>query len=329
MIKKGIKTYNNIQLIDIHSAGRSIGKIGNRNVYVDNGIPGEILNIDIAKRQKNGGFILGKIQNINSSSFQRVMPFCKHFGKCGGCNWQHFNYEAQLEWKRTILINALSKYEVKTPVIPNLIPSPLKYYFRNKLEYAFSSNGWYEETESNKDDSIKFQVLGFHPINRPDQVLEIKECFLQSEQNNIICEEIKKFTLLNGYAYYNYIDKSGLLKSICFRTSISGDLMVIIGFAAENKRHRNDLLIFLQTRFPEITSLNYFIYNNEDKKRNNYEVVHFSGKKKLDENFEDFHFQISPMSFFQPNKAQAVNIYIKVKEFAQLGFKPKLERIVR
>lgn len=159
------KLIENIELSDIHSAGRAIGKKGNRNIFVDFGIPGEKADLEIPRRQKQGRFTVGKISGILEQSPFRIVPFCKHFGYCGGCNWQHMQYEAQLHWKRQILINAFKKYDIVVTEIPAVEPSPQLFYYRNKIEYAFSENGYSFEGSSNE--VIYKPIIGFHPVNGP------------------------------------------------------------------------------------------------------------------------------------------------------------------
>jgi len=317
ILKKGYKYYNDVLLTELHSAGRSIGKIGNRNVYLDFGIPGETVSIEVKRRQKAGKFTIGSIQNIKLKSPYRIEPFCKHYGVCGGCDWQHLSYEAQLKWKKSILLKALLKYEIKTPDIRGVVPSPKTIFYRNKLEYSFSSDYWQGE----KMVLTNSQVLGFHLVNHPDKVIDIAECFLQSQLNKVICEEIRKYALIHNIAYYNIQDKSGFLKNITIRTTSLNQIMIIVGFALEDRYLINKFLDFLQARFPELTSINYFVDIRDEKHPSNFEVKHFSGDTIIHEYIDDLKFQISPLSFFQPNFEQAKYIYTKVKEFAQLNHK--------
>jgi 23S rRNA (uracil1939-C5)-methyltransferase len=95
--------------------------------------------------------------------------------------------------------------------------------------------------------------------------------------------------------------------------------MIIVGFALEDRNLINKFLGFLQARFPEITSINYIVDITDEKNPSNFEVKHFSGDVLIHEYVDDLKFQISPLSFFQPNIEQAKRIYKKVKEFAQLN----------
>ena len=46
---------------------------------------------------------------------ERVAPACRHFGACGGCDYQHASYEAQLRFKQAILRETLERGGVRAP----------------------------------------------------------------------------------------------------------------------------------------------------------------------------------------------------------------------
>jgi 23S rRNA (uracil1939-C5)-methyltransferase len=213
-----------------------------------------------------------------------------------------------------ILINALKKYKIVSPEIPEVLPSPQLIYYRNKIEYAFSAYGFSNE---NNSEDIK-PVLGFHPINRPEQVLEIEECYLQKQPSRDICESLHQFAMQHGYKYYNAIDNTGFLKSLTIRTSTTGDLMAIICFSKDYETPRDKILDFLKHHFPEITSLYYSIQNIGAKGFRDDLYFHYSGNSTITEKIDEVKFQISSGSFFQLNPFQAVNLYRKIKEFARL-----------
>ena len=126
-----------LSLYGIHSSGKSIANHNGKKYYIDFGIPGETVKVDLDTRKK--GFYGGRVSEIIQSSEKRIEPFCKHFGSCGGCNWQHIEYNLQLELKRKILQNAFEKYEIISPEIPAVIPSPEARFFRHRMEYSFAN----------------------------------------------------------------------------------------------------------------------------------------------------------------------------------------------
>jgi 23S rRNA (uracil1939-C5)-methyltransferase len=313
--KKGIKVLQDIELTDIHSAGKTIAKVGNRNIYVDHGIPGEIVELEVKRRQKQGTFTVGNISKIIKKSENRVDPFCTHSGICGGCNWQHIKYEAQLGLKKKILVRALEKYEINSPEVPEVVPSPNLKHYRNKLDFAFSHDGWYTSEAGNERLVLQQPVIGFHPANHPNEVFDVTECFLQHQKSIEMAHAFKKYATDAGYSFYNFYEKTGLLHHLTIRTTTRGDIMVIVGFNENDKEKQTNILNFLQHQFPEITSL--FAYENVNADSN--QLVHISGKRHIHENIGALTFQVGPLSFFQPNPEQTVNLYQKIREYAMLS----------
>lgn len=304
------KYLQNIPLNCIHSSGKCIGKNNNSNIFVNFGIPGENVNLKVAKRQKRG-YIAGSIEQINEPSQHRVTPICKHFGVCGGCNWMHISYEEQLKLKKEILINAFQKYEIISPEIPNVIPSPKIQYYRNKTDYAFSTK---TGIIGNKE-----VYLGFHPIEDPFSVLEIDECFLQSEILIQCCKSFCNQINQYGYKAYDFYTKQGLLRSLTIRTSTIGECMVNLGFSQHNAPSIEHIMLLLKDSFPQATSLNYTILTNIEKAYFDGIFINTFGKPLLEEQMDNLKFGISPKSFYQPNPLQAKNVYEKIKLYTDLS----------
>jgi 23S rRNA (uracil1939-C5)-methyltransferase len=285
------KYLNNIKLYDIHSSGRAIGSTGISRIYVDGGMPGETVDLETDRRQR--GFRYGKITNIIEQSPQRTKPFCKHCGICGGCLWQHYSYEAQLHWKREILFNALRKYEITTPELPAVLPSPLLQAYRNKSEYAFAAPN----------------SLGFHEIERRDMVCNIEACFLQPEivQQTVIV--IKNAAKEQGLPFYDYFTRQGLLRSLQLRTTTTGQLLVWLVCAIDDC----SIIPFLQHLQQLLPKVNAWFYSIDRG-----EPVLVAGEQYLTERSADLVFRYSASAFYQPNPLQAENICRQVRAYAAL-----------
>ena len=285
------KYLNNIQLYDIHSSGRTIGAVGTGRIYVDGGMPGEIVDVETDRRQR--GFRYGKLLNIVEPSAQRIAPFCKYCGICGGCLWQYYGYEAQLQWKRKILLNALQKYEIVTPEVPEVAPSPLLQAYRNKSEYAFAAP----------------DNLGFHEVERREEVCNIDECFLQPEAVQQTAIAIKKAALEQGLPFYDYFARQGLLKSLQLRTTTTKQLLVWLVCAADDHRIL-PFLQHLQKLLPGVHSWFYSIDRGGP--------VHVAGEPYLKEPSGNLTFRYSASAFYQPNPLQAEHLFRQVRAYAAL-----------
>ncbi|MCL2098376.1 MAG: 23S rRNA (uracil(1939)-C(5))-methyltransferase RlmD [Bacteroidales bacterium] len=285
------KYLNNIQLYGIHSSGRAVGSTGTGRIYADGGMPGETVDLETDRRQR--GFRYGKTLNVVELSPQRVQPFCKHCGICGGCLWQYYSYEAQLHWKREILLNALQKYEIITPEIPTVRPSPLLQGYRNKSEYTFAAP----------------DKLGFHEIERRDAVCNIEACFLQPETVQQTAAVIKRAAIEQGLPFYDYFTRQGLLRSLQFRTTTTGQLLVWLVCSVDDNRIM-PFLRYLQQLLPDVNSWYYSIDRGEP--------VYVAGEQYLTEHSANLIFRYKASSFYQPNPLQAENLCAQVREYAAL-----------
>lgn len=300
-------------LEEIHSSGRCIGRHKGKNLYISYGIPGETVEIELSAKRM--GFWGGQVTRVISPSPHRLLPFCKHAGPCGGCNWQHMDYSLQLDLKRQILVNALQKYEIPVPDIPPVIPAPETTHFRHRMEYTFSETGWQEEGSP----SAPHPALGFHLNGEPNQVVHIEECYLQQEPAREICESVYHYALGQKMPFYNHREKTGLLRSLSIRITLSGEILVLVGFAEDQPALRESLMNHLAGTFPAITSLCYTIHPSGEHSQMQGEIIPWDPSGVfIHEHLNGFTFRMHASSFFQPNPAQAENIFALARTWAAL-----------
>ena len=107
------------------------------------------------------------------------------------------------------------------------------------------------------------------------------------------------------------------MRNLIIRTSSTGDLMVIVQFAAEHEK-KEVLMDFIKNKFPEITSLQYVINGKGNDTFHDLDVACYSGEAFIIEKMEDIQFRIGPKSFYQTNASQAYELYKIARDFAGL-----------
>ena len=114
--------------------GRGVGRHDGQVVFVEGAYPGEPALIEITGGGKR--HLLGRALTIEEASPARVEAPCIHFGSCGGCQWQSAAYEAQLEWKRSIVSDQLGHLGrmPEVEVRPTIAPGPW-YGYRNRMDF--------------------------------------------------------------------------------------------------------------------------------------------------------------------------------------------------
>jgi 23S rRNA (uracil1939-C5)-methyltransferase len=107
-------------------------------IFVPLALPGEQAQIRVVEEKKS--YASAEVAEIIVPARERVIPACPHFGACGGCQYQHAIYDAQLHFKQSILRETLTRGGVPAPgEIAVLSASPWAY--RNRIRLAFDANG--------------------------------------------------------------------------------------------------------------------------------------------------------------------------------------------
>jgi 23S rRNA (uracil1939-C5)-methyltransferase len=104
-----------------------------QTVFVPQVLPGELVSVEPAARKKK--FVRGRLTGVVEASPERVAAPCPHFGRCGGCQYQHISYDAQLRYKAEILRETLSRIgrvRWEGPVGTHVSPP---YGYRNRAQW--------------------------------------------------------------------------------------------------------------------------------------------------------------------------------------------------
>ena len=138
--------FENVEIIDAGPEGKAVARVGNLVIFVPFVVPGDI--VDIMITRKKHSYLEGKAIKIHKYSLKREVPFCEHFGTCGGCRWQNMKYDEQLVFKQKQVSDAMERIaKIENAHILPVLPSKVIKYYRNKLEFAFSNRRWLSEEE--------------------------------------------------------------------------------------------------------------------------------------------------------------------------------------
>ncbi len=157
-------------------------------VFVNGSYPGDKVQARLLKIKKS--YAEAKVEKILTPSDLRIQARCKFFGTCGGCKQQDLNYGDQLKFKQQQVKEIFEKLGgFKDLTIEEIVPSENVFYYRNKMEFSFADKRWLTKDEISNENIIDRDfALGLHIPRIFDKVLDIDECFLQSELSNKICE---------------------------------------------------------------------------------------------------------------------------------------------
>ncbi len=121
-----------LQIDDVAFGGKGVGRSNGKAVFVPFVIEGEKIAARITREKKQ--FAEAELERVLEPAPQRVEPNCPYFGRCGGCSYQHMNYEHQLAVKQRQVEQIMRRIGRFTdlPMRP-IIPSPHPYEYRNRI----------------------------------------------------------------------------------------------------------------------------------------------------------------------------------------------------
>ena len=293
-----------VEIMDYGAEGEGIAKIENYTIFVPGAIKGEKVRILIVKVLTS--YAYGKILEVLEKGEKRQQSDCDTFGRCGGCNLRHVDYEETLEIKQQKVQNLVNKTLKQKVQVEKTLGMGFPYYYRNKAQYPFGIN----------KDGIP--VTGIY-AKRSHQIIPIKECKIQSLLSQkiaqFILEKIKEY----GISSYDETKQKGTLRHAVVRIGKnSGEVMCTLVVNQEEIPKEEKLVQALRKNFPEITT----IVKNVNHKNTNVIMgqknITLYGDGYILDGLGEYTFKISPLSFYQVNPVQAEALYYTAMEMAEI-----------
>lgn len=295
--------------------GKAIAKIDGKVIFIPLAAPGDIADITVVKQKKN--YAEAQLTRLISPSNIRQTPLCSHFGKCGGCKWQHVKYEHQLEFKFNQVKDDLQRIAKVEPLemLP-IVGADETFHYRNKLEFTFSNKAWEEHFD--KENPQRLQGLGFHIPGMFDKVLDLETCYLAPDTANKIRLALKSEAVKMNLSFFDIREQNGYLRNLMLRSTAAGEWMLVLIVSEDQPETIKTLFESLIPNFPEVKEWCYVVNAKKNDTWSDLEVITYKGDGYLTEKMENLKFKIRPQSFFQTNIKQAYKLYSIARDFAGL-----------
>ena len=270
--------------------GEGIARIGRVPVFIVGALTGEKVRAVIILVKKD--FFIGKLLEILQSAPSRVVPRCPFFGRCGGCDLQHLDYDKQLEFKTAQVLGALKKIAGINAEVGQCVSSDKIYGCRNKLSMPVRQVGGEVKT-------------GFFAYNS-HRIVEIGSCCLQSDRANSVLPIFAEWA--KGETAYDEERGSGNVRHISVREIGSHIIITVVCTQKTDLLPLDSKLSFLK---------DYALYLNINKAHNNVifgnKTILCGGQEREVEVFGQ-KTTVHPVSFLQVNDFIAEKIYTRVAE---------------
>ncbi len=306
MIETKIEKNQNyvIDITDMTHEAQGVGRLDGLAVFVDGALKGERAIVKIIKLTKSYG--VGKLIEVLQPSPDRIEPFCQAYKRCGGCNLQHLDYKAQLDFKTELVRDTLKRIGGLVDLdVHDTIGMEQPYRYRNKAQYPVAM------VEGKA-------VTGFYAARSHD-VIQSDECEIQDAHSDNIRRVISQF--LNEYEIPIYDEKSGkgLVRHIVTRVGFNtGELMVVLVINGRQLPGADELVRRLLEADRGVKS----IYLNVNTEKTNVILgrknILLYGSETITDTIGPYKYMISPHSFFQVNPRQTEVLYSEALEYAGL-----------
>lgn len=255
-----------------------------RTVFVAGGCPGDTVDVEITGTHAR--YLNAEIVHVVEASADRVQPPCRYFGTCGGCQWQHVSYPAQLQAKARSIRDALSRIGGLDGegAVEACVPSPKQLGYRNKIELAASY-------ASGRLD-IGFMKRG------SDELVPVDECLLLPERLR------RAPKALRGALRFAAGTPDLKILRIALRASTTGKDAEIAVWTSPGHFPRRIVASTL-AQAVQVTGITRVLSRGEAARRQIAGVEVLSGKGAWQERLAGATLLVSSPSFFQVNTSAA------------------------
>lgn len=265
-------------------------------VFVKDMLVGEVGEIVITLVKKT--YAYGRLLNLYDRSEERVEAKCPIFKKCGGCQIQHMSVKEQAQFKKQRVQEVIHRIGKLDLEVEDILTMDNPYYYRNKGQVPVGID----------KGSV---VTGFYRINS-NQIIDMKECMIQSPKINDIVSKMKE--LLVKY------EVPDIFRHILVKHAFATNQVMVVWIVKDRKwTHQKEMLDDLLKAFPEIKTVIVNVNQRNDNVILGEKEYILYGDGKITDKLGDLSFLISSKSFYQVNPVQTKVLYSKVVEFAQLN----------
>ena len=259
----------------LDNKGSGIGYMHNFPIHVPNTQPGDKIEVHITKvtHQKAYGFCVEYV----TQSPNTITPPCPIAKKCGGCQLQHMQYDAQLSFKKERLSTILIEKNLDFPP-PKIIPNTHPLHYRNKAQYTI------------KPDSEKGVKIGLS-APRSQHIINIESCAIQHPISNDILALVRTYLEKDPTAFTQLIIRIA---------AFTEEALVTLVTPSDSTPTDHPLLTAL-TQHPAINSLHLNVNPNSKWENLGPTTQHIWGTPTIQEKIGGLTLNIGVEDFFQAN----------------------------
>ena len=281
---------------DFAFGGAGVGRLDGYVVFVRGAVPGDRVRARVTRSKRD--YAEAILTDVLEPSSERIADAAQH----PGTPWGVLPYERQLEEKQRQVREALERYgSFESPPVRDIVPAEQQWRYRNKLEYSFG------ETEEGE------LVLGFHKPGRWNEIEDVTEDVLASEEIDAVRNAARAWAREEGMTAWDRRSGAGFLRNLVIREGRrSGQIQARLVTSEGDFRAESfaaalgaDSVLWTQTGGVAETT-------------RDGETVLLQGEEWIEETLSGLRFRISHEAFFQTNTEMAERLYAEAADAAGL-----------
>ena len=289
------------EITGLTSEGSGVCRIEEMAVFVPETAVGDVAEVKVVKVLSSYAF--GIVERLVTPSPDRFERHCGAYKKCGGCVYRHISYEAECRAKAAVVRDAFERIGGLSPQFDDFLAAEETDRYRNKAQYPLAS----------VDGKA---VCGFY-APRSHRVVPIEDCPLQPSIFSDIAAAVLSFINSRKIAVYDEKTGTGIMRHIYLRRGAhSGEIMVCLVARKDVSRQLAPLSRELTESFPDIKSVVLNINPTRTNVILGERCVTLLGSDTITDVMCGNEVEISPLSFYQVNTAQAERLYAKALEYS-------------
>lgn len=256
-LRPGQKATLTFRAMNLEGAG--LARLGQQLIAVPFALPGEEAVVEITR---GGRLAEGKIVALVRKSVETAAPRCRHFGVCGGCQWQHLPYDAQLQHKTQLVRSYLESTLRDVPMTVREAAGADPWEYRNRIQAAFAVRqdrvvaGYYTLRQSSLRPTPP--RLGSGRAGVPGEelrVINVQECPIQHNDNVAMLHAARDTIAALGWPIYDREIGRGLVRGAIGQVGFySGEGMLVL-CTTRDVPDRMAFVRAMRDRLPNLTSL--------------------------------------------------------------------------
>ena len=303
-----------VEISGLATGGRGLAKLDRFVLFVEGALPGDRVKAKVVRSK--GRYAEAVTVERLAAGPRRVDARCSHLAVCGGCRFQDYAYDAQLEHKTALVGESLQHIGGLDVPIRGIIPAPETFRYRNKMEFSFGTEfvrppgAERDEAEGEPVSLDEVLTVGLHHRGFYDRTFNLKNCHLAPEPMNRAVEVLRECARRDGVPAYDLKTHDGVLRFVALRSSrATGALLVNLVAAQPLTDIFGAWAVELSKKVPELGGFVFSLHRERAQavQAEMWQVLW--GEERIVEKLNGLEFEISPWSFFQTNSQQAERLY--------------------